>query len=217
MADSGCVTTAVAQALEIAGYPVDPLTAVTSLSAAGAYTDGGLIYFQRIYKAFPQFSLSPSGSYEFVQVRWGSSEHWLLRTGGAVYDPWDGTVHASVPAQYRTTGTVMRAVIFVRPEAVPASATVSVPVNSYMPFTEDLSPSQTYRPEVARMQRFLTDKGLFKDAGPQDGYYGPRTQQAVHDFQQANGITKATQFGWWYPMTRAAANRQLSIDHTNQS
>ncbi len=217
MADSGCVTTAVGQALAVAGYDVDPLRAVTALNANGCYTDGGLIYFQRICRAFPQFSLSSSGAYEFVQVKWGGSEHWLLRVAGTVYDPWDGSVHPSVPSPYVPTGLVMRASIEAAPNIVTVSATVTVPVNSYDPFLTDLQPSQTYSAEVVRMQHFLTDKGFFQDAGPQDGWYGPRTQKAVHDFQAANGITGATQYGWWYPMTRGKANQQLSINHPNNA
>lgn len=217
MADSGCVTTAVAQALTDAGYDLDPLKVVTALNAAGCYTDGGLIYFQRISRAYPQFSLDPSGAFEFVQVRWGSNEHWVLRDGNVVTDPWDGGVRGFMPSAYRPTGTVVRASIVPAPREVTASATVTVPVNAYDPFVTDLSPSQSYSPEVARMQHFLTDKGFFQDAGPQDGYYGPKTQSAVHGFQQANGIVRTTQYGWWYPMTRAAANRQLTIEHPNQA
>lgn len=221
MGDSGCVTTDVAAALVIAGYTVNPLEVVETFNQDGVYTDNsylvakkptpGLIYFQYIHKAFPQFSLDGNGKYQFVQVKWGTNEHWVLKVDSTIYDPWDGTTHTAMPSQYSPTGRVTRATITDAPVIVQAS--VNVPINGYQPFETNLEPSQTYSSEVKRMQNYLTDKSFFQDAGPQDGYYGAKTQKAVHNFQIAKGISNSTQYGWWYPKTRAAANKDLSISH----
>ena len=101
----------------------------------------------------------------------------------------------------------------------PISAPIKIPViEEFMPFMTDLSPSQEYREEVKRMQKYLEIKGhFFTDQGNNDGYYGAVTQRAVHDFQGAHGILNTTQYGWWYPLTRAAANRDLSIPQTTNT
>jgi peptidoglycan hydrolase-like protein with peptidoglycan-binding domain len=67
------------------------------------------------------------------------------------------------------------------------------------------------------MQRYLTAKGFFQDAGAQDGYYGPKTQNAVHAFQLAHGIVSDPgYYGLWLELTRGKANQDLS-NPTNQS
>lgn len=81
---------------------------------------------------------------------------------------------------------------------------------AFDPFLTNLSPSQAFNEEVKRMQRYLTAKGFFQDQGSQDGYYGPKTQAAVHDFQEKHGIVPSpAYYGWWYDKTRAAANSDL--------
>jgi hypothetical protein len=46
-----------------------------------------------------------------------------------------------------------------------------------------------YDTELVRtVQRSLNDRGF--DAGPADGQWGPNTEAAVRDFQQANGIAQ---------------------------
>ncbi len=65
--------------------------------------------------------------------------------------------------------------------------------------------------EVLQVQQFLTKESFF--IGPQTGYFGPITEAAVRAFQQHYassilsplGLTRPT--GWWYPATRAQANR----------
>lgn len=106
---------------------------------------------------------------------------------------------------------------FVDPEGYNwAGPEVNVPVEApalpqlFAPFTVDLAPSQVKRDEVKRMQRFLEAKGFLAIADAEMGYYGKKTQAAVDKFQKANGITRATQYGWWYPATRAKANSQLT-------
>jgi peptidoglycan hydrolase-like protein with peptidoglycan-binding domain len=79
-----------------------------------------------------------------------------------------------------------------------------------MPFVRDLKPSQERSDEVARMQKFLSKKGYLSIASDEYGYYGKKTQAAIDKFQKANGIPKASQYGWWYPKTREAANKQLT-------
>jgi N-acetyl-anhydromuramyl-L-alanine amidase AmpD len=90
---------------------------------------------------------------------------------------------------------------------------VGVPVTptvEFMPFVRDLKPSQERSDEVARMQKFLSKKGYLSIASDEYGYYGKKTQAAIDKFQKANGIPKASQYGWWYPKTREAANKQLT-------
>jgi peptidoglycan hydrolase-like protein with peptidoglycan-binding domain len=46
-----------------------------------------------------------------------------------------------------------------------------------------------YDTELVRtVQRSLNDRGF--DAGPVDGQWGPNTEAAVREFQQANGIAQ---------------------------
>lgn len=115
-------------------------------------------------------------------------------------------------------------------DAVLASAhDAHAPEGSFQPFLVNLKPYGTVAPaqpdqEVKRMQAFLTARNnpatgqpFFKDAGPQDGWYGPKTQAAVHSFQGANGITNTSEYGWWYDLTRDKANQQLSNQQTSNA
>lgn len=111
-------------------------------------------------------------------------------------------------------------VVPVEYEVVPAEAHVEEQgaTETYAPFSENLSPSQDKRDEVARMQQYLVDTGFLKPESLVDeagnsmkGYYGKRTQAAVDRFQKAVGIPSASKFGWWYDKTRAAANARLTV------
>jgi len=86
---------------------------------------------------------------------------------------------------------------------------------TFAPFETNLSPSQDYSDEVKRMQQFLVAKGFMDDQGQNDGYYGPITSHAVNGYQLSRGVISpahpASQFGWWYPLTRAQANKELYV------
>ena len=230
MADSGCLTVDIAQALFLAGYDVDPLLVVNALNAAKCYTSQGLLYTQYVYRAFPQFSRDASGPFEFIWVSWNKAEHWILLYQGIYYDPWDGSAHTSMPSQYSFVSSFKASI---KPSSVTvtvANAHITPQATVFDPFLTNLSPSQTYSNEVKRMQSFLTAKGFFQDAGPQDGFYGPKTQSAVDAYQLSRGVKhevgkdsndnvifNTTDFGYWYDMTRAAANRELSIPTTTNA
>lgn len=84
-------------------------------------------------------------------------------------------------------------------------------VTYFEPFTVNLAPSQRYNADVSHVQSFLVYK-KFMEALPANhwGYYGAKTQAAVHAFQRANGVNALPAFyGWWYDKTREAANKQL--------
>lgn len=59
--------------------------------------------------------------------------------------------------------------------------------------------------EVATLQQFLTDQGLY--AGPVNGNFFSLTQSAVKRFQEREGISPAA--GYFGPLTRARANSIL--------
>lgn len=107
------------------------------------------------------------------------------------------------------------------PSIITTAATVHVPITSiqqFAPFLTDLSPSNLYSDEVKRMQKYLELKGhYFTDQGNNDGYYGPITQRAVHDFQGDHGILSTTRYGWWYEGTRAIANADLTYPLTTNA
>ncbi len=87
------------------------------------------------------------------------------------------------------------------------------PQRSFEPFNTDLQPKQAYREEAHRVQQFLVAKGFMATPASNEwGYYGKKTQVAVDKFQKANGIKAGASFyGWWYPQTRTAANKQLTF------
>lgn len=125
---------------------------------------------------------------------------------------------------------------FTDPEAFVWSDPVIVPIEVpkvYEPFNVDLNylSNKIYDgqgkligeaplPEVQRIQSFLIDKKFMTredldwggQVGAGSGWYGRKTSTAVDAFQKANGITALdSSFGWWYPKTRGAANKQLTI------
>lgn len=228
MGPYGCLTTDIAMALADAGWDVDPGRVVDALSAGKAYTDAkyqdgpGLLRWDAVPAVFPQLSYGGdlSKAVRFVQVKVrGVFEHWLLLLPDGTYcDPEYGNI--GMKAWYEPTGVVHAATVASAPVRIVVTAEgQDVPAADppFRPFLTDLSPSQSYSDEVKRMQEFLIWKRFMQDQGNNDGYYGPLTQQAVHAFQQANGITATSRFGWWYPVTRQKANQQLSNQPVNQA
>ena len=94
--------------------------------------------------------------------------------------------------------------------SVPIEVPAPIPPAPAAPFKQNLSPLAGYRSEVERVQRFLESKGYPSAGAGEYGYYGKKTQSAVDGFQKANGIPKASKYGWWYDATRNAANNQLT-------
>lgn len=219
MGPFGCLTTCLAQAFLLAGYP-DITPGVLCTTKSFYDTQGDLKWFNET-AVYPQYKIhyrSDVGRYVFVQVKVNhTTQHWLLLVDGVYYDPEFG--NTGLKKQYTPTGYVCSADII--PSVPPVQITeASVPssfTKVFTPFETNLKPSQEYSDEVKRMQSFLTVLGFFKDSGPQDGYYGPKTQAAVHAFQGAHGILNTTQYGWWYPITRGRANEQLTINVFNQT
>lgn len=219
MGPFGCLTTCFAQALLMAGYSITPGDICLKDDLYDA--QGNLLWF-KVGLTYPQLHIhfkSDVGRYKFVQVLVNhKAQHWLLLVDGVYYDPEYG--NTGLKKNYTFTGYICSADI--DPAPSPEVITISVPVQgphipqgSYEPFETNLEPSQTYNPEVARMQHFLVDRGHLDPnvIGVNWGYYGKNTQDAVHRFQLANGITNASKYGWWYPNTRAAANKQLVISN----
>ncbi len=63
---------------------------------------------------------------------------------------------------------------------------------------------------VEEMQLFLAEQGVFHETN--FGYFGPKTEKAVFDFQKEHGIVKSMDdegAGMWGPKTRAAANKAV--------
>ena len=97
MGDSGCTTTNIAQALQLAGYDVTPGSVNQAFTAHGVYTDSnhpfgpGLVNWPLIANAFPQFHWKGSDEYQFEQGLIGMNTHWLLLHNGVEYDPLTGS------------------------------------------------------------------------------------------------------------------------------
>ena len=216
MGGYGCFITSIANVMWLAGHATTPGDVCDALNAnngfkidpdTGEHT--GLAIWANVTQAFPFFRFD-GGPYRIAQgynALNGGNHWWTVGVTGVVYDPWTG--NSTHPINYLPTGYANGVSCDTVFAVVPASVSVPV-VPHFDPFLVDLSPNQDYNPEVVRMQRYLTAKGVFVDAGPQDGWYGPRTAQAVHDFQVSKGLYSATQFGWWYPLTRGFANDDLS-------
>ncbi len=85
----GCLVTAVAQALRIAGYDTDPGRLVDSLNKIGGFTSNGLLIWGKVTQLYSGFHYNEhSGSqYDFVNVIWGRYNHYLLNHKGIIYDP----------------------------------------------------------------------------------------------------------------------------------
>lgn len=226
MGADGCLTTAVAQAFLMTGYT--GITPDVLCKNTNLYTPEGDWKWYATGNVYPYFHVhfqSTVGKYQFIPVigtfthpngTTFKSQHWLLRVNGTYYDPAYG--NTGLKSSYVLSGTPSSADIDTNQNLVTittASEILSPSYQVFSPFYEDLEPSQVYSDEVKRVQSFLSAHGFFTDAGTQDGYYGPKTQDAVHAFQQANGIKVTSEYGWWYPLTRSKANQQLTI--SNQS
>lgn len=195
----------------LAGWTTTPGEVCDALTANNGFTNG-LAIWDKVTQAFPYFRFD-GGPFRIAQgynAASDGSHWWAIGLSGAIYDPWTGDF--THPAGYPATGYANGVSCDYPPSISLTSAPVSIAVvSTFSPFLSDLSPSQEYNAEVARMQRYLTNKGKFVDAGPQDGWYGSKTAKAIHDFQVSNGLTQTTEYGWWYPLTRSFANQDLLI------
>lgn len=129
----GCLTTAQAQAMQLAGYLINPedLAIHPELYTDEHYKAGpGLWLWNKMGDFYPQyhFLLSAEGMYKFVQViatyPSGRYEHWVLQVNETYYDPLDGT-SGGLKANYRPTGIVRSANI----DPAPPPAEPDIPEN----------------------------------------------------------------------------------------
>lgn len=72
---------------------------------------------------------------------------------------------------------------------------------------EPLPPSGPYKPTNQEIQTALANAGYYK--GNIDGKIGPRTKQAIKDFQQANGLKADGKVG---PMTWEALSKHAAAN-----
>ena len=210
--DYGCFAMDPLNALNLCGYAITPEQYFYNLNVINAFTSDGLLIWAKVTEAYPMVTLGVlDHNFVLTHAAKGALNHWWLNrlSDGLVIDPWTGS--SDHPYGYIPVGTLNMNVV-PSPNLNPVQfIPVNTPVSQHFDsFLVDMSPNQTYSDDVVRMQKFLTVKGWFQDAGPQDGWYGPKTATAVHNFQVFHGITNTTQFGWWYPLTRAAANADLS-------
>ena len=211
----GCLLTAFATALNLAGWPVTPFEVATR-----SIFDAGLFDWYKAANSYPQATFSPDASRQYKLVRVTGTfpsgyvgEHWLLLADGTYYDPLNGSSFQSLPSNYAPSGFVRSYdIVPLEHQVINVSqASAPAPDSQFSPFGTNLSPSQTFNPEVARMQSYLIAKGYMQDQGANDGYYGLITASAVSRFQQDHGIVAGPRYyGWWYDRTRAAANQDLS-------
>jgi len=131
----GCVVTDVAQALRLAGYEVAPGDVVDVLNQNGGFTQDGLILWNKISEAYPQFHFGGMG-YAFIQGNWNKFQHWVLKdmTTGQVFDPYYAELHA--PNGFKETGRVRTAAIDPAPQPEPTPTPEPTP--------EPEQPQRTY-------------------------------------------------------------------------
>lgn len=86
----GCLSTALAQALTLAGYGVDPGAFVDAMNKVGGYTVGGLLIWGKLDQAFPQLHIDKPNGDSVHEGRWNGNTHWVLQKDGMIYDPWYG-------------------------------------------------------------------------------------------------------------------------------
>ena len=210
----GCYGCSIADILFDAGYSeYTPDAVFRLLIDAGGLNKDGEILSSVVEKVFPMFHYGGSG-YSIVQGRSKTSGmyHYMASNSQGIVDPWVGG--QGLPNWCELTGYKQNVGIDPRPASVPVKIVVQ---NEFSPFDRDLDPYGDVEPttpdqEVKRMQQYLTVKGFFQDAGAQDGWYGPKTQKAVHDFQDKKGILAThtlTAYGYWHEITRGEANKDL--------
>lgn len=120
----GCVTTCLAIAFSLAGYPYTPADVVNALNANSGYTDAkykygpGLLIWGNIVRSFPQWHWAFGGEwpYKLVQLKTKFGEHWVLYFNGQYYDPATGSIGALNP-DYTQTGEVIS--VNIDPPAAP--------------------------------------------------------------------------------------------------
>lgn len=172
MGPYGCLTTAHAQALALAGYAEDPGTTVTKLNEVQAYTDAnyiagpGLLLWYKVANAFPQyhFRLDTAGCYVFVQVLISQRfVHWVLKVGDTYYDPLMGSTAGELHDTYKPTGKAYSADIDPAPVTVPIhfDITIQAPLGSAYVRTEphSASPIKTSYPNGTHMECVSTVTG----------------------------------------------------------
>lgn len=216
----GCTTTVVAQLLALAGWHLNPGDVVSKLNAEGGYTNSsyssgpGLLYWRTpgVEKSFPQFHWNTGGPFHMWVGRFGVYQHWVAEYQGVFYEPITGGSYATPQDVERACGVrnlqlLYTASIDPAPESVPDPE----PTTAFQPFLENLAPSQSFREEAGRVQDYLIARGFQEPVGAQRGFYGPKTQAAVDAFQKAHDIQASKNyFGYWYDLTRAAANNNLT-------
>ena len=210
MGGYGCFVTSIANVMLLSGRLTTPGEICDALIANNGFADG-LAVWANVTQAFPFFRFD-GGPYKIAQgynAATAGSHWWAVSPTGSIVDPWTG--NATHPAGYPATGYANGVSCDPLPISI-NTASVTIPVQGQSgAFLLDLSPSQDFSMDVVAMQHFLTRVGMFVDAGSQDGYYGPKTQKAVHNYQVSKGLTATLQYGWWYPLTRAFANQDLLI------
>lgn len=212
----GCYVCSISQLLELAGWLFTPADVIQNLKAVNGFTVDGEATWAAVIKAFPMFSYGDTGNPDqfhgkIVQGRFSSgSLHYMSMDAVTLYDPWTGTTQAPCPL----TGYVQH-VSITRP-----TEQAIIPVYRHFdPFTTNVSHSDTYSAEAARIQRYLISKGFLAesdlmwngDPAGGSGYFGRKNSAAVDRFQKAHGIyADAAYFGYWYEATRAKANLDLT-------
>ena len=103
------------------------------------------------------------------------------------------------------------------PGAQSAPRTAAPPVAPAGDTTNPTLRNGDHRPAVITLQRALAAAGY--DPGPIDGAFGPRTEAAVRDFQQAHGLTVDGIAGprTWAELTRVPPDTSVEPDTAPQA
>lgn len=141
----GCVVTAVAQALRLAGWNETPGTVVDKLNQIGGFTPDGLIIWKKVEEAYPQYHNGGDG-YKLVKGHLGKFQHWVLEFNDQVIDPLFGQPYA--PKGFEASGVVRTAAIDKNPESNPEmNPTPEAPAENVPPSEQKAPDGKTYKVE----------------------------------------------------------------------
>jgi hypothetical protein len=188
----GCFDTAIAQALLLAGYNVNPGDIINALNANDGYSNG-YTNSAKVMEAFPMVHMDINADntthYRMVKgsmalKKGGRTQHWVLRDdGGMIYNPWNGTnVAGSFLADEPAAGHDLYIDRISAPPIAPAPTPV-IPVVETPPVVIPEIPPVIEQPAVApAFPREITVNApngvhVRRDPNTQSAYVNPDTHQ----------------------------------------
>lgn len=93
----------------------------------------------------------------------------------------------------------------------PGEKLIKVPAGSWTHWREVVCPYGVFnRPNLSKVQRFLKDQGYDVTI---DNSYGPKTKQAIHEYQRKNGLSVGDLNDATYEHMGLSGEKLISIEH----